>query len=580
VSKFVNFNNITTTWDNSTATIRELVDHYSRSRSVDLGLEYCEAKRLDEALRWVFEPHVESIGRTAGGVLPVLRLLTQWLEGLGDRIYVLCGDARKLSSILSEIGINAVDVVNVDPPYLAQHFYSDLMEFFWQTNRIMLQPAIERGYLFNRDPARGEIELYIEGWSPLLPVLPREEEIIARKGRDKITDLSAGLEVADAMKHTGKWYVVKMWEFFSEVYKVLRKDGVLIVWFTHSDPAAWEAIVSSLYAAGFTLSKAWSVWTEMQARRVALLTSAFFTSLTLVLRRGDIAERVITGAKTVEEIMHSEDAKEAIKRGVQEALISARMSGASGPELFVMGLAGGIAGATRIWNPGIEEVRGGLSRQKTLIEHVESEEARSRIKLRNAVEFFDRVLYPAATYLSLEALLEDFIAEVVKLDERMKRDLLTVDNYTKAYLILWTATRYAGKRELVYDFVEKVCKTLNVERANLAQFGLMQSEKSSKYKLLFGSEVYEAVKGRHERLTKTVAGQAIHVLRLIGEQPKDDVAKVAKAVFSTIPVGRNTAVTALFLLRTSTDEELKLVNLSRISKDFAESVLMKLYQGV
>jgi hypothetical protein len=282
----------------------------------------------------------------------------------------------------------------------------------------------------------------------------------------------------------------------------------------------------------------------------------------------------------VEEVLRNEDAKEAIKRGVREALISARMSGASGPELFVMGLAGGIAGATRIWNPGIEEVRGGLSRQKTLIEHVESEEARSRIKLKNAVEFFDRVLYPAATYLSLEALLEDYIAEVVKLDERMKRDLLTVDNYTKVYLILWTAARYAGKRELAYDFVEKVCKTLNVERANLAQFGLVQSEKSSRYKLLFGSEVYEAVKGRLERLTKTVAGQAIHVLRFIGEQPKDDVVKVAKSVFSATPIGRNTAITALFLLRTATEEELKLVNLSRISREFAESVLMRLYQGV
>jgi putative DNA methylase len=311
-----------------------------------------------------------------------------------------------------------------------------------------------------------------------------------------------------------------------------------------------------------------------------LLTSAFFTSLALVLRKGDTAERVITGAKTVEEVLRNEDAKEAIKRGVREALASARMSGASGPELFIMGLAGGIAGATRIWNPSIEEVKGGFSKQKSLREYIEDEVVKGRLRLKRALEFFDKVLYPVTIYLSLETLLEDYIGEVVKLDERMKRDILTVDNYTKAYLILWTATRYAGERELVYDFVEKVCKTLNVERANLVHFGLMQSEKSSKYKLLFGSEVYEAVKGRLERLTKTVAGQAIHVLRLIGEQPKDDVAKVVKAVFSTIPVGRNTAVTALFLLRTATDEELKLVNLSRMSKDFAESVLMKLYQGV
>jgi putative DNA methylase len=44
----------------------------------------------------------------------------------------------------------------------------------------------------------------------------------------------------------------------------------------------------------------------------------------------------------------------------------------------------------------------------------------------------------------------------------MKRDLIMVDNYTKAYLVMWTATRYTGDGELAYGFVEKVCKTLNV----------------------------------------------------------------------------------------------------------------------
>jgi putative DNA methylase len=581
ISKFTNFNNIATRWDYSSATIENLTNSYlEKGRSVDISLEYCEAKRLDEALRWVFEPHVESIGRTGGGILPVLKLLTRWLDGFGDRVYVLCGDARKLSSILREIGVDAVDVVNVDPPYLAQHFYSDLMEFFWQTIRITLQPTIERGYLFNRDPERGSVELYIEGWSPLLPVLPRDKEIIARKGKDKITDLSTGLEVADTMRHTGKWYVVKMWEFFSEVYKVLREDGTLVVWFTHSDPTAWEAIVSSLYAAGFTLSKAWPVWTEMKQKRETLLRSAFFTSLALVLRKGDIARRVITGAKTVEEILRNESAKETVKRGVREALVSAHVSEASGPELFIMGLAGGIAGATRIWNPSIEEVGGGSFKQKSLGEYIGDEALWSKLRLRRALEYFDKVLYPAATYLSLETLLEDYMGEVAKLDERMKRDILVVDNYTKAYLLMWMATRYTGERELAYDFVEKVCKTLNVDRQNLAYFGLIRQEKSSIYRILFSSEAYDAVRGRLERLTKTTVGRAIHVLRLIGEQPKDDVARVARAVFSTIPISRSDATTALFLLRTAREDELGLVNLSGVSKEFAESVLIKLYQGV
>ena len=77
ISKFTNFNNLTTRWDYSTSTIENLTNHYLERRSVILGLEYCEAKRIDEALKWVYEPHVKSTGGTAGGALPVLRLLSE-----------------------------------------------------------------------------------------------------------------------------------------------------------------------------------------------------------------------------------------------------------------------------------------------------------------------------------------------------------------------------------------------------------------------------------------------------------------------------------------------------------------------
>ena len=104
--------------------------------------------------------------------------------------------------------------------------------------------------------------------------------------------------------------------------------------------------------------------------------------------------------------------------------------------------------------------------------------------------------------------------------------------------------------------------------------------KSSTYRVLFGDEVYDAVKGRLERLTETAVGRAIQVLRLIGEQPKDDVTRVARALSSKIPTSRSDIAMALFLLRTASEDELELVKLSRISKEFAENVLIKLYQEV
>jgi len=585
LDRLADYNNLATTWDSSQGSIDRLQGRYeNQGRKVSLRLEYCEMPPVvpdpRKSFKWIFEPHVTSIGRTVGGILPLLKLLCEWLGGLSDRVDVLCGDAKNIETMVKGLGIEEADVVNVDPPYLAQHFYSDLMEFYWQFLRITLQPAINSGYLFNRDSARGKVELYVD-WSPFLSTLPREGEVIARRGKDKIRELSKGLESVELVEKepfTGEWYVLKMWEFFEEVGKVLKDDGVLIVWFTHSDPRAWEAIVASLYAAGFALSKAWPVWTEMGKRMVALLSSAFFTSLALVLKKRKATESLIVSTKMVDELVRDEGVIKAIKSSVINSVASALNSGASGPEIFIMGLAGGIAGATKIWNPSIDEL--GYSGQRTLTEYIASVTTGRALKSKfvKAVRFFDETLYPVAMYLASEALLEDYLVKY-GFNERMLREVLNVDAFTKAYLMLWTASRYSRERGLAYDFVEKVCKLFNIDLRTLVAYGLVSRSSAKQYRLLFGNESYEAIKGREGTFVKTIAGQAVHLLRLIGEGPKDDASKAVKEISSSMPVSRSAITTALFLLRTANEEELSLVGLSKFVKGFAENVLFKLYQG-
>jgi hypothetical protein len=371
-----------------------------------------------------------------------------------------------------------------------------------------------------------------------------------------------------------------MWEFFREVDKVLRDDGSLVVWFTHSDPDAWEAIISSLYAAGFVLSKAWPLWTEMAQRRVALLSSAFFTSLVLVLRKRSVIGGIVTGANSPSTVVQDEIAKKVIVDAVLDSLVSAYNSKASGPEVFIMGLAGGIAGATKIWNPDIDKLD--LQAQKSILQYLSGmEEALDKVRFQKALAFFEKVLYPAAVYLASTTLLEDQLKKA-GLDGRAVSEVLTTDNFTRAYLVFWTATRYSGLRDLAYDFVEKICKILNVSHQALVSFGLLRrsSKSSSKtYEVLFGSECYDAVNRRIDVLTRTTAGQAIHLLRLVGEQSKDDVSKAVKGAISSMPVSRKVAVTALFLLRTAKSDELGLVRLSEFTREFADKVLVKLYQG-
>jgi len=184
-------------------------------------------------------------------------------------------------------------------------------------------------------------------------------------------------------------------------------------------------------------------------------------------------------------------------------------------------------------------------------------------------------------YIALETLLEDYLAKN-GLDESMRRDILFTDNISRAYLMLWTASRYAGSRDLAYDFIEKVCKIMNINVNALVSRGLLMkpSKSNNHYSLLIGNECYDAVKGKVDILTTMNVGRAIHILRLISElERKEDFVKAAQNIKSRIPLSKSVTATALFLLRTATLEELKLVGIQNDSiKRFAENVLLTLYK--
>ncbi|MEM2277726.1 MAG: DUF1156 domain-containing protein [Zestosphaera sp.] len=574
LSKLFNFNNVTTTWDNSSKTIRELMDHYSRTRKINLGLEYCEAKRIDQALGWVFEPDIEKPTATHGGILPVLKELCSWLGGLGDRVEVYMADAREFSSLLGE---GRVDVINVDPPYFAQHNYSDISEFFWQLLRISLKPAIDMGLLFNRDPSKGRVELHVSGWSPVLSVVPREGEIIER---------GVSLVKTPIKSHTRDWYVQEMWRFFKECYKVLKDDGVLVVWFTHSDPEAWEGILSALYASGFTVTRAWTIKTEMAERRVALAGSAFFSSLALIARKG--GDRIVVGSREIGDLARNSEVRDAIMIGATEALQSAMESGAIEQETYIMALAGAIAGATRVRNPLIESTR--FVDEKKLNEVIwgKPSEADEVWRFKQMRRFFTEVLYPLALHYGTQRVLESVVKQVFRgsgfdepLVERLTTDILGVDKESKAYLLLWMSTRYSEEPTVEYDFMEKICKVIGTSTAKLRSYGFVESSKgrSSEYRLAYGDRVLDLSGRRVDNLIRTAAGSAILLTKAAAEIPKTETPeKLAEKVVAEVPVSKMAVAVALFLILTAKEHELRGVGISDISKPFILSILKAAYE--
>lgn len=239
-SRIIDYNSMLTTWKKGT--IRDTIGQYARNRTVSYGEAYCEAIVPRRNIKWIFE--TEDNKKTQGGILPILEEICKRLNGLGDQISVVHGDARKLSSYISE----KLDLINVDPPYFDTHIYSDISEYFWQILRLSLKPMIN--YVFNKEQIN---------WNPESPNVPREGELIVRKNKNSF----------QTNKFSEIWYARQMMEFFRESNKVLKDDGLLIVWFTHKTLNAWKSIISALYGGGFYVVRIWPVTTELLTRLVA-----------------------------------------------------------------------------------------------------------------------------------------------------------------------------------------------------------------------------------------------------------------------------------------------------------------------
>ena len=264
VAKAFNYNNILTQWDSGDESIRDLAgSQYALGRSVDLGYDYCEGNLAYLAPSWVLEIEEdedveEEVEMTRGGLVPVVRLLCNRLEGLWkeglDEIYMW--DSRKLHECLPE---KSVDIMEVDPPYYEQHDYAGITEFFWVILQQALWPVL--GELFPRDKVK------IANWTSEDPKVPRRVEIRGRPPKKGSREFEEGFK-----------------GFLDSALRVLKDDGLLVVWYAYGKLEGWDELFRMLYDKGYGVTKTWQVWSEMGQRRIALERAAFFTSMVIVAR--------------------------------------------------------------------------------------------------------------------------------------------------------------------------------------------------------------------------------------------------------------------------------------------------------
>jgi putative DNA methylase len=217
--RIADFNSILTSWNERQGTVRDALGAYYKFRELRLDGIYAEAVVPYRTIEWVFEP--DAVHETAGGICPVLRELTAKLHGARNKVQVFMADVLELSRHFQ----NVADVINVDPPYFDVHRYSDFSEFFWPILRLALKDAL---------PLLFDARILFD-WKPTMSRVPRQHEVIGRmaKGEDEFEE--------------------KLTTALSEMRIALKDDGLLILWFSHKELKAWQAVSRALQRSGFTI---------------------------------------------------------------------------------------------------------------------------------------------------------------------------------------------------------------------------------------------------------------------------------------------------------------------------------------
>lgn len=139
---------------------------------------------------------------------------------LGENTTVICDDLRNIDQK------NEYDAVITDPPYYDNVLYSELSDFFYVWQKILLEDEYE---CFGPD------------------MTPRSE-IVANPAQDK------GAEE----------FEVELREAFDVVHSALKQDGVLTFTYHHSDSESWGELLEALCDAGFVVTATYPVTADLQ----------------------------------------------------------------------------------------------------------------------------------------------------------------------------------------------------------------------------------------------------------------------------------------------------------------------------
>jgi putative DNA methylase len=286
---------------------------------IDKVADHCSA-----LCRWIAAPSYEGAANTyARQALPMV-----WDFAEANPFGGSSGDARKYlqetADLIETLAVGqpvrcvrgsatslplpdeSQDAVITDPPYYDNISYADLSDFFY----VWLKRSI--GFLYP-DHLGGQLT-------------PKRNEAVVTPYRH----------------HGGKaeartFYEQMMAGAFAEAHRVLKPGAPLVCIYAHKTTLGWATLVEALRTAGFTITEAWPLDTEMPERSVGQGTASLASSIFLVARKRPLAAGMGSEAEVMAEL----------DKIIAERLDRLQQLGVAGADLVIATVGAGLRALTR-----------------------------------------------------------------------------------------------------------------------------------------------------------------------------------------------------------------------------------------